>query len=334
MPRSLRSLALALLLAGSGPAAAQHSGLGYRMDELDLAVFEAAPTPEAEGAVPLPPRAAAPAPAPASLAPLRLASDTLQASIADRRPSGWRIAAVTGASTGAALFVMDHQRRRWWEDRSPRFRVANDWEYVRFADKLGHFYSAALLTRGYRGSLRWAGVSEPQARLWGAVAGFTNMLYYEVLDGFGPQWGFSPGDLVFNTAGVFFAAAQADDPRLDAVRLKMSYWPSGWEGKNPVDDYAGQTYWLTINPHRLAPEAARRTLPPWLNLAVGYGARERDERDYLTASLVYVGLDLEPAGLPFRGKVWEAMLPVLRQVHVPFPAVRITPDPAFKPFAF
>jgi hypothetical protein len=212
--------------------------------------------------------------------------------------------------------------------------VSNDWAYVRWADKLGHFYAASLLTRGYRSALRWSGVSEEQARLWGAVGGFANQLYYEVLDGYGPQWGFSPGDLVFNTLGVYFATAQADDPRLDAVCFKVSYWPSGWNGKNPIDDYAGQTYWLTANPHRFAPDAAKRYLPAWLNVAVGYGARDRDEHDFLTTSLVYAGLDLEPAGLPLHGPVWDRLVPLLRHVHLPFPAVRLSPDPAFVPFAY
>jgi hypothetical protein len=229
---------------------------------------------------------------------------------------------------------METQRRRWWADRSPTFHVQNAWEYVRWADKVGHVYSSSIQTRVYRSALRWSGVPEDEARLWGAVGGFTNMLFYEFLDGFGPQWGFSPGDAVANTLGVFLTAAQADDPAVDAFFLKMSYWPSGWEGKNLTDDYAGQTFWLTANPHRLAPDAAKRFLPPWLNLAVAYGARDLDERQFLTTSLVYVGLDLEPAGLPFRGKVWEALVPILRHVHFPGPAVRLTPDPAFVPFAF
>ena len=269
------------------------------------------------------------------LAPLAsFGPDSLDAPPEAEGVNPWRIAAFTGGSAAAALAVMDTQRRRWWKDRSPHFRVANDWEYVRWADKLGHFYSSSLLTRGYRSALRWSGVSEEQARLWGAVGGLSNMLYYEILDGFGPQWGFSPGDMLFNTLGVFFTTLQADDPRFDAFFLKMTYWPSGWEGKNPTDDYAGQTAWLTANLHRLAPDAAKRYLPPWLNVAVAYGARDRDENDFLTTSLVYVGLDIEPAGLPIHGKVWDAITPILRYVHFPAPAVRLTPDPAFVPFAY
>lgn len=345
---------LALLLAG--PVQAQGAALGYRMAGLDLAVFDGAeedagllpalrsPSSEGDSRVTLEGEArgersggsgqegAAP---PATL-PLGfiLFGDSLDAATEPTHVNPWRVAALAGGSAGAALLVMETQRRRWWEDRSPQFRVANDWGYVRWSDKLGHFYAAALQTRLYRSALRWAGVSEPQARLWGAVGGFTNQLYYEVLDGYGPQWGFSPGDLVFNTLGVYFATAQADDPAFDAFFFKVSYWPSGWEGKNPMDDYAGQTYWLTANPHHLAPSPAKRYLPPWLNVAVGYGARDRDEYDFLTTSLVYVGLDLEPAGLPFRGKVWDTLVPFLRHVHLPGPAVRLTPDPAFVPFAF
>lgn len=242
----------------------------------------------------------------------------------------WRITAVTGLSVGAGLAVLETQRRRWWDERSPRFRILNDWDYVRWADKLGHVYSSSFFTRYYRASFEWADVPKRTAPLWAAGAAWTQMLYYEVLDGFGPQWGFSPGDLAFNTIGVGFTTAQEYVPALGAFTLKASYWPSGWAGKNITDDYAGQTFWLTANPHRLAPGGAfKKAMPEWLNLAVGYGARDRDEFDFLTTSYVYLALDIEPTILPLRGKAWDTVAGWLRYIHFPAPGVRLTPRPAF-----
>lgn len=247
----------------------------------------------------------------------------------------WRVAAVGAVSGAAGLAVLETQRRRWWADRSPRFRIMNDWEYVRWADKAGHVYSSSFFTRFYRASFRWAGVPEDVAPLWGAAAAWTQMFYYEVLDGFGPQWGFSPGDLAANTVGVGLTTAQAYVPALNAFTVKASYWPSGWEGKNFTDDYAGQTFWLTANPHLLAPEGALKdALPEWLNVTVGYGARDLDEWEFLTTSVVYVGLDIEPSVLPFEGKAWETISGWLRYVHFPAPAIRLTPNPALVLFAY
>ena len=273
------------------------------------------------------PRAASPLLAPDSL-PVALgpAADSLHV----RSVRTWRVAAVAGGNAALGLGVMEAQRRRWWEGRSPRFHFQNDWNYVLWTDKLGHFYAARGFTQYYGTTLQWAGLPEKRARLWGAGAAFTNMLFFEVLDGFGPQWGFSTGDLLFNTLGVGYGVAQGVVPVLEAVHLKASYYPSGWEDKNITDDYAGQTWWLTVNPHRLG---ARR-LPPWLSVAAGYAARERDEWDFLTERHVFVGLDIEPAGLPIRGKVWEAMVPWPRLIHFPAPAVRITPRPRFFVFGY
>lgn len=244
------------------------------------------------------------------------------------RLNPWRITAVTGLSVGAGLAVLETQRRRWWADRSPRFRILNDWEYVRWADKAGHVYSSSFFTRYYRTSFEWAGVQH--APLWAAGAAWTQMLYYEVLDGFGPRWGFSPGDLAFNTIGVGFTTAQEYVPALNAFTLKASYWPSGWEGKNITDDYAGQTFWLTANPHMLAPDGAfKEAMPEWLNLAVGYAARDRDELDFLQTSYVYLALDIEPTVLPFEGKAWDTITGWLRYIHFPAPGIRLTPRPAF-----
>ena len=67
-------------------------------------------------------------------------------------------------------------------------------------------------------------------------------------------------------------------------------------------------------------------LPPWLNVAVGYGAREGAVWSGFDQSVVYVGFDFEPAGLPIQGKVWEALVPWLRLVHFPAPALRLSPD--------
>lgn len=266
-----------------------------------------------------------------------LVADSARWAVPEPEPSlnGWRIAAVGTASAGAGLAVLETQRRRWWADRNPSFRIMNDWDYVRWADKAGHVYSTSFFARFYRASFRWAGVPEDQAPLWGGVAAWTQMFYYEVLDGFGPQWGFSPGDLAANTVGAGLTTAQAYVPALNAFTVKASYWPSGWEGKNFTDDYAGQTFWLTANPHLLAPEGAfKDALPEWLNLTVGYAARDLDAIEFLTTSYVYVGLDIEPSVLPFEGKAWETVSGWLRYIHFPAPAIRLTPNPALVLFAY
>jgi|GEM_PF-1049735 len=255
-------------------------------------------------------------------------ADSLAAEALEPGLRPMRLALIGGASVGAAFAVMDVQRRRWWDDRNPRFRVMNDWEYVLWADKFGHFYSTSFFSRLYTASLLWSGVPEADAHLYGALAGWTQLLYYEILDGFGPEWGFSPGDALFNTFGAGFTYAQYRVPYLRAFDLKASYWPSGWEGKNFTDDYAGQTWWVTANPHLALAGPTGEAFPPWLNVAVGYAARDRNEWDFLTTPYVYLGLDLELRGLPIDHPVWNAAVEWLRYVHLPAPAVRLTPRPA------
>jgi hypothetical protein len=302
-----------------------------------LAPFLCALALPARGQSALEPRPALPDTSAILTSGAALGVDSLRWGVPEAGPevSRWRIATVGLASGAAGLAVLETQRRRWWDDRSPRFRIMNDWEYVRWADKAGHVYSTSFFARFYRASFRWAGVPEHQAPLWGGIAAWTQMFYYEVLDGFGPQWGFSPGDLAANTVGAGLTTAQAYVPALNAFTVKASYWPSGWEGKNFTDDYAGQTFWLTANPHLLAPEGAfKDALPEWLNVTVGYGARDLDEWEFLTTSVVYVGLDIEPSILPFEGKAWDTVSGWLRYIHFPAPALRLTPNPALVLFAY
>ena len=244
----------------------------------------------------------------------------------------WRVAAIGVGAGTAALAAMETQRRRWWDERT-EFKVQNDWGYVLGSDKFGHFFSSSFLTRFYRASFQWAGLSKAQAGHWGAGTAYASMLYYETLDGFGPQWGFDFTDLLFNTLGVGFQYAQWHWTPLEAFALKASYWPSGWitqtgEGKNPLDDYPGHTWWVTANPHHLGASA----FPKWINLAVGYKATDPEAEDpsrydFLNTPNLYVGLDWEIAGLPIDHPVWNAAVPWLRYVHLPAPAIRLTPRP-------
>jgi hypothetical protein len=235
---------------------------------------------------------------------------------------------------GAAFAGYEWVRRRYLDPRDAGpFVVEYDWAYARGADKAGHAFSTGVQAEAWAAACRWAGHDERTAAVLGAAAGFTGMFYYEVLDGFDRGVGFSPPDLAANGVGAGLVAARAYWPTLDAVRLKWSYWPSG-DDCDASCDYEGQTTWLALNPRRLAPDAAKRYLPPWLNVAVGYGAREGDVRTGFDESVIYVGLDLEPGGLPFRGKVWDALVPVLRHVHFPAPALRLSPDLGLEGLAY
>ncbi|HYE95796.1 MAG TPA: DUF2279 domain-containing protein [Rubricoccaceae bacterium] len=221
--------------------------------------------------------------------------------------------------------------RRLADDRrlTGPFSVRFDWSYARWADKPGHVYSSQVLSTAFATGYRWAGYGPRRAALLGAATGFAGMVYYETLDGFGRNEHFSPGDIAANAIGAGLVAARAHVPALDAVHLKVSYWPSG-DPCDPSCDYEGQIAWLAVNPRALG----AHPLPPWLNVAAGYAVRDGDIRYGFDESHVLVGLDLEPAGLPIRGKLWDALVPWLRFVHFPAPAVRITPRPRFLLLAY
>ena len=326
----LRSL---LLLAGLAflpdISAAQNAGVGYRMEGIELSVFdglmedglwEAGASPETgylELGMHIQPE-----------------PETL-ATVATKDPhsiSTTRVAVVGGLALGGAFSLAEYHRRVWWEDRSVAFRFHDNWGYARWADKFGHFVSSSFLTRYYAASLDWAGLSSSQAQVWGAGLAWTSMLYYEVLDGFGPTWGFSSGDLFFNTLGVGLTYAQWQLPELEPYTLKVSYWPSGGD-EIITADYTGLTWWGTANLHTALPPGIGQRIPRWLNLAVGYAARDPDERGFLTSSYAYLGVDLELAELPIDHPVWNQAVRWLRYCHIPAPAIRLTPDPAFVLFA-
>lgn len=271
---------------------------------------------------------------------LQGSSDSTAAGTANRsereetdEPVHWPALAAGGAAmAGATVVFQVHQT--WWPRRRSSFRFQNDWAYVRSADKAGHATAGYLLARAYRGPLRWAGMDDTQAADWAAGVAWGQLLFHEAFDGFNPIQGFSVGDLAANTVGVGLAWGQSRVPALEAVSMKVSYWPSDWSGRSPIDDYAGQVYWLAANPHRLARGTVGRALPPWLNVAVGYGARTPVGPNTLGTSLAYVGLDVDLGALPFHGPVWDAVRPWLRYVHVPAPAIRIVPDVGLDLFAY
>lgn len=273
------------------------------------------------------------APRPLGLRPLP--PDTLpRVSLLHNAPAPSRLR--TGAVVGVGLATGAGEVYRRTQDArrlTGPFSVQWDWSYARWADKPGHLISTLAVSQAFQTGYRWAGHPPRQAATLGALSGFAWMLHYEILDGFGRREHFSPADGVANALGAGYLAARAHWPTLHAVQPKWSYWPSGF----PCDatcDYEGQTVWLAVNPHALAPESARPYLPPWLNVAVGYGAREGNIRDGFEGYVVYLGLDFEPAGLPIEGALWETLLPWLRLVHLPAPALRFGPDPGVELLAY
>lgn len=248
------------------------------------------------------------------------------------RPELLRTSAVV--SIGVAAGISELARRKQDERRlTGPFTVRNDWSYTRSADKFGHVFFTQYLSQLFTTGYRWSGYDDQRAAIIGAASGFTGMLYYELLDGLGSQENFSPIDVVANGVGAGLFAGRAYVPELEHIRLKMSYWPTD-SACQYTCDYEGQTAWITMNPRGLAPESPISVLPDWLNIGIGYGARNGSVSGGFEHSAVYVGLDFEPAGLPIRGRVWDEIVPWLQLIHFPAPALRLAPDLGFEPLAY
>lgn len=238
---------------------------------------------------------------------------------------------------GAGIAVHLYQANAWWKDQRVPFRIAYDWDYALWIDKLGHFYATNLLSHAFSAGLEAGNLTSEQSQVYGSIAAFLFELYIEIEDGYGPQWGFSPGDVTANFLGASFAIGQYYYPVLKNFQPKFSYIPTEKFKNNPnaiiIDDYEGQIYWMGLRMKKLLPENISNFWPSFLQIAVGMGVSNIDgsgggQRDF------YIGLDFDAETIPLYGPFWQFVKNTLNYFHFPMPGIRISPTFAGFMFLF
>lgn len=214
-----------------------------------------------------------------------------------------KFAAITGVTGGAFWWLHNYQSNAWWKDQRSAFHIQNDWEYALSADKVGHFFDGAFIQALYEGAFEWAGFKKTTAMWIGAGFSIAYMTDIEIEDGFARDWGFSTGDEICNVAGALYPIGQYYFDPLKNFNLKWSYYPSeeitsGKKNGAFLDDYNGQTMWLTVDLHNMLPKNTKRYWPEVLNLTFGYGVEHYTDFSKRYQNW-YVGLDLN----------WEKIIP-------------------------
>ncbi len=249
-----------------------------------------------------------------------------------------RLALVTGALAGTIAAIHIYQMNGWWKDNRRSFHFQEDLKYGLNVDKMGHFYAGAAATYIFSKSFQWANVSETSALWWGAGASALFQTYIEIEDGFS-TWGFDRVDFASDVAGAFYPVAQHYFPPLRDFNMKFSYHASpllneaggaGFRGQKHImfDDYEGQTIWFSARVHNLLPESVKNFWPEWLCLAIGYGVRDVGTTN--PYRVYFIGLDLDLTKiLPQDSPFLRTLAETLNFIHMPLPAVRVSPNVAW-----
>ncbi len=254
----------------------------------------------------------------------------------------------------------------WYKDYPlGPFHTFNDMGEWRGMDKAGHFFSTWMEANYAFQGARWTGMSRKQAR-WTAVGvGLGIQTTIEIMDGFSEQWGFSWYDMAFNFMGASLFFTQELAWGEQRIRLKASGHRPRYPrqpiadltgahfttlddraaelyGTSPfqviLKDYNGLTVWASFN---LAAFSKKRRLPPWLNLAVGYGAGNiyggfgnewttdegatfrLDPERYPRYSQFYLAPDIDLSRIPTRHRWLRFTLGMLNWLKFPAPTFEV-----------
>lgn len=245
-----------------------------------------------------------------------------------------------GTMIGSYLYVKDV----WWVKNQTKFQFERTAEkYALHIDKASHFWGGTVESDMFASGFRWSGIEEEDSYLYGALMSSLISFSVEMTDGFAVEHGFSLKDWGAGLAGAWYRYAQYKIPSLRSVNFKASYWnhiPKYFEKKdqlieqNPrrafIDNYGNQTYWMVVNARAVSPEAWQESVPSWLGLAIG--ARAGDVVDVIRKDeqfrefQLYVAVDIDVKQfLPEEGDFWQAARRILGYMHMPSPAVRLTP---------
>ena len=248
------------------------------------------------------------------------------------------LALVGGATLGVGTAIHFYQQHAWWSGQKTSFHFQNDPTYALNVDKAGHFFGGAFIAHLFSGALEAGNMQSEPAAIWGSSLAVLFQMYVEIEDGFGPQWGFSPGDAAADFLGSGYTLGQYYFPFLKNFLIKFSYYPSlkmreGIHQGIAIDDYEGQKFWVSMRVRNFMPEKISKIWPEWLNIAAGVGVRNLDgsgggSRDF------YLALDFDTEAIPLYGNVWQFVKNTFNYIHFPMPGIRFGPDSAFFVFLF
>ena len=257
--------------------------------------------------------------------------------------------AYTSVYYAASLFVLS---KTWYKDQKVvPFHFYNDSRGYLQVDKLGHTYGAYVYSYiGYHYLLN-SGLTRKEALYFGSTLGLILQTPIEIMDGIHEGYGFSWGDMAANTLGSVLVLGQELLFNEQIIKYKFSYSESGFSnkangylGKTTMErllkDYNGHTYWLSAPINKLVNNT---TIPPWLNIAFGYGANgmygefeniknfkgvdipdTRRYRQYL------LSLDIDWTKIKTDSKFLQMVLTAITFIKLPFPAIEYNSMGKFK----
>lgn len=241
--------------------------------------------------------------------------------------------------------------KSWYKNPLTRFTVKDDtYEWLQM-DKMGHLYTSYQIARHTAALYKTTGISKRQMLVYGAVSGVIFQTPIEILDGFSPDYGFSPGDMVANITGSALYLSQI--AFWDEIRIqpKFSFHYTGLAAVRPellgrthserwLKDYNGQTYWFSGSPRSFFKGSK---WPAWLCLSVGYGIENMVSAEKGKSSSVgyrpyrqyYLSLDIDFTKIKTRNKFVKGLGFLVNSLKIPAPALQFSSKGVdFKPLYF
>lgn len=288
----------------------------------------------------------------AQAGPATASRDTLvQDSVHSERPNYALLRGIFAAQSGLYLGTIYGLSKSWYKNPLTHFTVKDDTGEWLQMDKMGHLYTSYQIARHTAALYQKTGISKRQMLVYGAISGIIFQTPIEILDGFSPDYGFSPGDMVANITGSALYLGQIalwDEVRiqpkfsfhytsLSKVRPQLlgSNWSERW-----LKDYNGQTYWFSASPKSFF---RGMNWPAWLCFSVGYGiadmvSAEREvsvERGYRPYRQYYLSLDIDLTKIKTKSKFVRTIGFFANSIKIPAPALQFSRKGIdFKPFYF
>jgi hypothetical protein len=270
----------------------------------------------------------------------------------DSIPNKSRLWIVGGSHAAIWAGCFTALNKAWYADY-PRgaFHLYNDNAEWLQMDKIGHVWTAYLITRLSTNMWRWTGLPEKKAVLLGGIGAIAFQSIIEIQDGYSTEWGFSPGDMAANFVGAAAYVSQEMLWKEQRLLIKFSSFPHQYPnellarrnnlfgqsfGERVLKDYNGQTYWISGNIASFFPDTR---LPRWLNVSVGYGGRgmlggtenawkdaagiEQSRPDIQRTRHFYLAPDIDLSRIKTSKKWLASVLSVVNVIKIPAPAIEI-----------